>query len=320
MKFYHSQFSDIDIITMAFNGCFALISFYLTCSLIRFGFGCCDVERESTRKMTRFLLFLCIFVTTFTTVHNIIVLVSSAAERSPENCTGFGIAWIATYTIGLAAAFAFLWTRQHLLNANPNLAYKRRKLLKFFSVSTMVILVCGLIMVILAGARLVSFSNCSENNKKEKRKLYVTILAGIFVSLTVFGQACLLALFVLPLIKHQRNTKKLLRASGSQLFAADGKSQHPSSESRLKTVKRCLAAAFVCVLADVIAAVVTITIDRPEAKLVYDFNLLINAICCIFSFRTWRKMLLPCNMEDNLQTSPEILSSTNFLSHNENIK
>ena len=111
-----------------------------------------------------------------------------------------------------------------------NLAVQAKKILKFFSTATGILLFLGPVMVIHTGARLITFTDCSETTNEGLQKLYVIILAWIFVSLTVVGQPCLPALFVVPLLRHRQeplDPSELRSRSSFPLLATAHKTPTP---------------------------------------------------------------------------------------------
>ena len=312
-----SQFHVSDWLTLILNGLFGIFAIFLAFSLSYF--ECCNQILERNPKITRFLRSLCISASIFAVIHHLGVISSYFFNNNENLCTAFGYLWLTTYTIGLLGTYIFLWTRQHTINtkAISHLSCLRQKLLLFLSWTTLVILILGIVMVFLAGSRLIFFSNCSEEVEEEGNlKLYQIILSGILLSLTVIGQSQLLALFVIPLMHQGNRMSKYKNAAPIRKRVPSIKTRQTNANILL--VKRCIVATVICVIFDVTAAIITISVQHPIARLIYDFNLLCNVSCCVFSFQHWRRMLVPCGQPAPTRPRPST-SSTDLQTPLENM-
>ena len=308
----------IDYISMVSNGIFALAALYLVAALLYFEIWKCKEHKPCNEscKTPRFLRILCIVCSLLALFHHMVVLSSYFSGNAPSTCYIFGVLWLVTYALALLGTYIFLWTRQHTINASKRLKYLRRKTILFLSWSALVVLILGTVMVFLAGSRLIFFSNCTENQDHALLKVYTIILSGILLSLTVIGQTQLLALFVIPLVKHHFSLNaKLQESTRSRSFSTVVKSD--SGSNFIVLVKRCVLVAIVCVITDVFASVTTITVQHPAAKLIYDLNLLVNVGGCVFIFPNWKQMLLPCNLRTpkTTQSSADSCLHTDDASH-----
>lgn len=158
----------------------------------------------------------------------------------------------------------------------------------------------------------------------------------ILTASTVTSQAILLCLFLYPLVKHRSKLRALaakkalytprppngslrppLRKSHSSLKRQltpgsvggyqkqEDRDKSDTQQSRklrreqrlIAVVWRVLCTAIVCVVSDVIAAVITILLGehpRVVTNMVFNLNLIVNIISVLCSFGDWRKRLIPC--------------------------
>ncbi|CAK8697576.1 unnamed protein product [Clavelina lepadiformis] len=274
--------STTSIIGVSLNGLFGVFAVYLTISLV-----CFEVRdiNTTTSSRARFLRALCIVCSLIAIVHYWGEFASYFIGNSPSSCYALSLVWLGTYTFGVLITYIFLWTRQHIINNSPSLTYIHKKRLSVASCTVLILLILGIVMAFLAGSRLIFFSSCSNQTDNALLKLYTIILSGILLAITVIGQTMLLLLFIAPLLKHKKQCKTTLRRTRSSI---------KNCSSNMILVRRCVSVAIVSVITDVIAAIVTMTVQHPSAKLVYDFNLLVNIVCCLVSFRNWEQMVLPC--------------------------
>lgn len=144
-----------------------------------------------------------------------------------------------------------------------------------------------------------------------------TIRYVILVLSTVASQSVLLSLFLVPLIKHRSNVKKLTARSRSMSTVSQvsvGKkpfgrmtaqrSSIPRQSKKIKREKRLfgvimrvLVTAVTCVISDVVAAVVTIDLNsfpRVLTNMVFNLNLIVNVVSVLLSFGDWKDRIAPC--------------------------
>ena len=142
---------------------------------------------------------------------------------------------------------------------------------------------------------------------------------------TVVAQGILLSLFLYPLLKHRskiklqasrhnpsfvtfaptdkarkrnsRDTNQMDSFSPNKLRISVQQSKKLRREKKLVAIiRRVLITAVVCVISDVIAAVVTIAFnDQPRvvSNLVFNLNLLVNLVSVLLSFGDWKQRLMP---------------------------
>ena len=286
-------------VSLVANGVFGIFATYLAIALLIYELRKCHTTAiEQNIRISRLLRIFCLVAAVFALSHHFVVFTSYFVSSDSNTCRAFGILWLATYTLGLLATYIFLWTRQHTLNTSINLSELRKKVVIFLSWSALVILVLGIVMVVLAGSRLIHFSSCMANqNSEDKEQLYTIILSGILVCLTLIGQGQLLALFIFPLIHQHYRMDSTLHECRSRRTTTT-----PRNCSRIAIVQRCVAAAVVCVITDVAAAIATIIVQHPAAQLMYDFNLLVNVVCCVLIFPKWKQILFPCQKRATTNT------------------
>ena len=168
----------------------------------------------------------------------------------------------------------------------------------------------------------------------ESTSVSPTLRYVILTLSTITSQGMLLALFLYPLVKHRYKLKSLSLDKPVQVAAtiAGPREKDASADSKLKlspsqwnrgslqqtkrlsrekqlvaTITRVLVTALVCVISDVMAAVVTIALNqqpRVVSNMVFNVNLLVNMVSVLFSFGDWKERLVPCF--DSTKTSTEI--------------
>ena len=283
-----SRLQVVDIVSLILNVIFGFVATYIAITLLSYVLSKCGETTRRGIRISRLLKCFCIAAAAFALLHHFIVFASFFVVNQPEACAAFEILWLSTYTFGLLFTYIFLWTRQHTLNSNIGLSELRKKIMLFLSGSALIILILGIVMVFLAGSRLIHFTSCNDDRSNTKSvHLYSVILSAILVTLTVLGQGQLLALFVFPLVhQHQR--------IGADFREARQQSTSNNNFDQMALVRRCVAAAIACVITDVAAAIITFTVQHQAAQIIYDFNLLVNVLCCVLIFPNWTRMLFPC--------------------------
>ena len=276
------------------NALLAVAAFYLIVAILIF--EKCNIRKYSSKKKNKtaiFLRILCLISAVFSLLHYTVVLSSYFAADSPLKSYTFCVLWLLSYALTLMASYIFLWIRQHTINCSKRLGYRHRKTIMILSWSTLVIFCLGSLAAFIVGLKVFYYT---VNLKKEELKVirqYRNIFSGILLSSTIIAQSMLLALFIIPLVKHHYVMKAMSPKSNqhNRKSTAYGKS---GNSNFMGLVKRCVIVAIACVITDVTASITTIAIQHPSAKLVYDLNLIVNVTGCVLVFANWKQKLFPC--------------------------
>ena len=141
-------------------------------------------------------------------------------------------------------------------------------------------------MIFLSGSRLILFTSCSRDQDSRRARLYSIILSAILLAVTSIGQGLLLFLFITPLLYQSQLIRNIQPESVTE-------AHERSSVRIISLVKRCSILTILCLLTDIVAAAVTISVNLEIGQLIYDFNILVNAFGCIMSFQNSKEMLFP---------------------------
>ena len=281
-------------LTVVSNALLAVAAFYLIVALLVF--QKCNSKRYSSKqknKTATFLRILCLISAVFCLLHCTVVLSSYFAAGSPVKCYVVWVLWLLSYALTLMASYIFLWIRQHTINCSKRLGYRHRKTVLILSWSTLVIFCLGSLAAFIIGIKVFYYTVNLKNEDLKSFKLYRNIFSGILLSLTVIAQSMLLALFIIPLVKHHYVMKAMSPKSQQHNPKSTAYGKNGNSNF-MGLVKRCVIVAIACVITDVTASITTIAIQHPSAILVYDLNLIVNVTGCVLIFATWRQRLFPC--------------------------
>ena len=281
-------------LSIIFNALLAVAAFYLIVALLIF--QKCNSKKYSSKQKNKtaiFLRILCLISAVFSLLHYTVVLSSYFAAGSPLKCYTFCVLWLLSYALTLMASYIFLWTRQHTINCSKRLGYRHRKTVLILSWSTLVIFCLGSLAAFIVGIKVFYYTVNLKNENLKSFKLYRFIFSGILLSSTVIAQSVLLALFIIPLVKHHYVMKAMSPKSKrhnrkSTVYGKNGNSNF------MGLVKRCVIVAIACVITDVTASITTIVIQHRLAILVYDLNLIVNVAGCVLIFANWKQRLFPC--------------------------
>ena len=189
----------------------------------------------------------------------------------------------------------------------------------------------------------------------ETISLTPTLRYVILTLSTVISQGVLLSLFLYPLLKHRHKIRSISaksslniahprkfeasngaancqistasenkkesrmkwnRASGSQLKRME------REKKLLSVIFRVLISALVCVISDVVTAVITIALNnqpRVVSNMVFNVNLMVNLISVLYSFGDWKQRFFPCCTDkkfENDQKQSRVANEINFIHEN----
>lgn len=188
---------------------------------------------------------------------------------------------IVLYALPIATIYVFLWLRQRLLYQHPTmrlLSSRTTRVVSWVTLAMMIVAELGTALIFL----IVRQYRSSEYGCLLKESSLANIIPWLIILVSsVIFQGSLLMLFVYPLW-NQRNKMKSFQ------------SEHQNIDVLRPIIVRVLVMTSVCVFSDVVAALVTLTTENILiSNILYDFNLLVNLIGIVCSFKDWPERLTP---------------------------
>ncbi|XP_039252316.2 uncharacterized protein LOC120329660 [Styela clava] len=211
---------------------------------------------------------------------------------------------LAAYALSLIAVYLVLWLRQRTFYQHPRLKHLSSKLIRVISWTMCILIVTGMgstAILFFAVGRYVGVPNGCVVQKSKLTSIRWIILIGC----TTFFQICLLTLFVYPLVKHNMSVR-----SGS---TGGDKKKNPI----IPLIQRATITSAICVATDIAFALIILILKREIVTMstfIYDVNIVINAMCMIFSFPDWKVRLMPWRVNSTEGQSTEL--STDASSRN----
>ncbi|XP_077971752.1 uncharacterized protein LOC144425869 [Styela clava] len=201
--------------------------------------------------------------------------------KSDFLCTVILKVHIVLYSLPIASIYTFLWARQRIMYRHPSMRLFSSKRTQFASWYIIFTLFNGFIATAVLFLTTRSYTKsdfgCALKNTSIPKFIPWLILIGT----TVISQTLLLALFLYPLVRHRKVMKT------AQL-------DNQMTDTVKPVIKRVFLVTLVCVLSDVIAALVTLaTSNILISNIFYDINLLVNMFGICFSFADWKNRLFP---------------------------
>ena len=190
---------------------------------------------------------------------------------------------IFTVIIGMGLVYLFLWTRQRVFYISASLKTLNSNSVRVLSHIILILWVFYFVPAAIVYCILVDYVVLRPGGCQVMIStvgFYRNIIIS-WVSVSIFMQIALLGLFIKPiihraLIRHKRN-----------IFKAN---------KLLNRVKKAIALTMICLLSDIVAAVVTLFIFRSSSNysvMAYHINLVINMLATIACFDDWATMLWP---------------------------
>ena len=234
---------------------------------------------------------------------------------------------VVTYVLSASCLYITLWIRLRVFYSHPimkNVVSIFAKVLVWGTLGCIVVSVVINIIMFLATATIVdSSAGCIEQSNPLISPIvrYIVLVFSTFLS-----QLLLLALFLYPLVKHHLKLK-VTNTPAASLTPSKGDKRQSRIYSNSDSIKnsdtfwnkrqrsfrqtrnarrerrlyaiiwRVLVMAIVCVVSDMIAAVVTIALNnlpRIVSNLVFNCNIIVNVISVVMSFGDWIDRMIPC--------------------------
>lgn len=206
-------------------------------------------------------------------------------------CRSMMVSGRIVYTMAICLTYVHLWLRQYMFYSRDELKKLRTRAQRFVNWAVLFLIVCTstviaiVTFVPLAGERALTTyhdDKCNAFEYNNKTSLFV------YAGLSLFYQATLVMLFIYPIIKQRSNEKQ-----------GNGKTSTGIGYPDLwRGIRRGFILTVVVIATDATFAVIVwfLTRNHPEFLssiiALNDINLLINVICCICTFRNWRKIVL----------------------------
>lgn len=207
-----------------------------------------------------------------------------------------GIATFADVTLitGMCFVFVFLWFRQRVFYAHPNLKLLNNRFIGFISFSLIFVwflflLIIIVIYIIFICFKYIPMAGCEVKTQEGSSLFRIMILS--FTAVSIFMQISLLFLFVYPLIKR----------AGTSLL--------------MQRVKKAFILTIICLVTDILFFSLSLVIEY-KAIIVsfYGVSLQLNHIVTILCFDYWKLLLFPWNSRSK-KKSRETIVKNNSISH-----
>lgn len=265
------------------------------------------------KRFSTIARILCIMTTLLVTVQSglktltIIIEYDAATNKTRKedfwNCAVISKTRDLCLVLSVFTAYIFLWTRQRVFYIHKTLAQLNSTTV---TVLSYVVLIAWLIYTIggtISHMVLVQYYyepgfGCTtvDGTAMHLRNILIT-----FVLICGFMQISLLILFIYPIIRRSS-----LKIKPSSFRSRKSSSESKSLQRVMRRVKKAIILASVCIISDVLAAVLAISLfSRVQTSFSshYVLNLTVNMICLILCFDYWRRMLFPCLKVKNRQRS-----------------
>ena len=210
----------------------------------------------------------------------------------------------AMYCISIFFVYLYLWKRQNVFYTNSMLQINFNLMLRIFSWLSIVFVVLGALAAILVGTIPKNYhssvSGCTYNVTNESN---LNAIIGASVTALLFGQVILVGLFIHPLIKHKKQSKKHRSTKAKCVdIASSNPGEQPSQSSNKsnskinKILSRTLVFSITSFVTDICFLIVTtFALDgyanRRISAILYDFSAFLNLSFIVCSFLCWRKIL-----------------------------
>lgn len=254
---------------------FAIITTYLAVALFH------DAAVNPPMKTTKYgniLKRLRIFATILIAIVMIYSTLSILIEESPDkSCDWFGKVENGMYWISISVVYLVLWFRQRAIFKEENLRHTVSRVTSHLSLSTIILVV--VLPVVNIGLFSSSVSFCYDP------VLRICGIEGyspsIFVSelvVPILVPTCLVALFALPLIKHQRFIRDTI--------------QNPvkGNASVIGVVRRAFTLSTICLLTDIGAILCNAYLPLLGSFVTRLLSVFANMICMNLCFSDWGRV------------------------------
>lgn len=255
---------------------FAVISAYMAVALFY------DAAVNSTMKSTKYGNLLKrsrMFANSFIAIVMIYSTFSILIEESPDtNCDWFGKVENGLYWLSISVVYLVLWFRQRAIFKQENLRHTVSRVTSHLSLSTIALVV--VLPVVNIGLFSGSVTFCYDP------VLRICGIKGyspsIFVSelvVPILVPTCLVALFALPLIKHQISIRGTIRNP------VKGKA------SVIGVVRRALVLSMFCLLTDIGAILCNSYLPLLGSFVTRLLSVFSNMICMNLCFSDWKQVI-----------------------------
>lgn len=196
-----------------------------------------------------------------------------------------------TQITSIASVYIALWLRQRLFYQDRNLKNLTTKCTRIITWLLVVIILASVMSSLGVFIFSVQYMGSS-------RGCMIVLLSPIskygwiiLLTCNAFYTICFLALFIYPLLQHNRRIKSL-------------KHHRQRENPIIKLIKRAIMTSSGIILTDTLAVLLDVVIENHESvmRFIYKVNVVFNVICLILSFPNWRERLMPWKIKRNYLT------------------
>ena len=208
---------------------------------------------------------------------------------SDKVCRIISSVHVIMYALPISAIYLFLWARQRIFYSSSGVLREFNSMkVRFVSAAILVGMIVGEAATILVFTLMLTYKPVRLGCDLHDSLLPKWIPWAMVIAFSSVFQTLLLSLYIMPIIKL-----RMRQNNDSSKHDGDKIRRHGVSAINA-TLRRVCAAAFTCVISDLLAGLITYSILIPSvSNLIYNLNLLVNLICVICSFGDWRQRLCP---------------------------
>ena len=211
---------------------------------------------------------------------------------------------IVMYCISVFFVYLYLWKRQNVFYTNSMLQIDFNLMLRIFSWLSIVFVVLGALAATLVNTIPKNYhssvSGCTYNETSQSN---LNAIIGVSVTVLLFGQVILVGLFIYPLIKRKKQSKrhcstkaKCIELAPSYPRKQPSQSSNKSNRKINKILSRTLIFSITSFVTDICFLIVSTfafdgSANRRISTVLYDFSAFLNLSFIVCSFLCWRKIL-----------------------------
>jgi len=329
---YYDRATKLDwILPILFNLLLNISTFWLLLSLIYYGIKTkkWSGKRAKMDALNSGLVYssvvACAIMCIFRYVVSLVSMTVGFNERDDDLCDAIGDTAFCAYALILCCVALFLWFRQRSFYANRMLNVNYNIVIKIFSYSSIVFVIAyGMFVIILntlPNGYLSTPRGCVLNSKATLKSHYwIAIIVGvIFYNVALLGLLCYALTHVQSYQAKQKlqksNSTRAAKSTGfieplspvnqssfdfetnKQSFRGTMRQRKPAATKIKFILQKTIIFASISILCDVFLQVFAIYITKSSShrrvsNILFDFNSFLNLVFLIFSFASYKRMIL----------------------------